>query len=101
MAAQENVERMRVLLHQVVCELVDRPDEVKITSTLSDAQGVAIFSVKVGEGGEVGKVIGKRGRNADALRVIFESIATKYNQRAILDIADSHSHHRSRNHAAG
>jgi hypothetical protein len=46
-----------------------------------------VLTVRTGPG-EVGKVIGKRGKNAQAIRILMEAIAAKYKQRVVLEIAD-------------
>lgn len=104
-SSEEHAERMRSLLETIVHELVDLPDDVSVHVTLSEGGAVCALTVKFTEAGksEVGKVIGKKGRNADAMRALLESVATKFRMRTMLDIADSHSgqRQRRRHHAAG
>jgi len=46
-----------------------------------------IFKLKVGEQ-DVGKVIGRKGRTAQAMRTLLSAVAAKEGKRAILEIAD-------------
>ena len=80
------VEKLRVLLQTMVCELVDQPAAVVVVATPSDGRTV-ILTVRTASG-ELGKVIGKQGRNARALRVLLEATAAKYKHRAVLEIED-------------
>jgi predicted RNA-binding protein YlqC (UPF0109 family) len=90
---------MRTLLLAMVCELVDQPEDAQVIYTLSDGDGVCALTVKTAAG-EVGKVIGKKGRNAEAMRTLLESVAAKFRLRVVLDIADSKASRR-RERAAG
>jgi len=66
--------------------LVDKPEEVNVTlETLDD--GTLNYQIKVASE-DVGKVIGKKGRIANALRVIIKAAATKENKRARVQILD-------------
>lgn len=83
----ESAERLRALLASITKEMVDRPDGVHVTTSLSDGGGTVVLTVRTADG-EVGKVIGKQGRNAQALRVLLEAVAAKYRQRVVLEIDD-------------
>jgi predicted RNA-binding protein YlqC (UPF0109 family) len=83
----DSVDNLRNLLETMVRELVDEPDGVRISVTASEGGNCVALSVKTAEG-EVGKVIGKSGRNARALRTIVEAAAAKYRLRIMLDIED-------------
>lgn len=66
--------------------LVDKPEEVNVTlETLDD--GTLNYQIKVASE-DVGKVIGKKGRIANALRVIIKAAATKEKKRARVQILD-------------
>ena len=52
---------MRDLLEGMIKAIVDKPDEVSLD--LNEGENTVIYELKVGEG-DVGKVIGKKGRNA-------------------------------------
>ena len=87
-------DRMNLLLTETVKELVDLPESVQTHHTLSEGGNTLILTVRTAQG-EMGKVIGKSGKNAQALRTLFEAIAAKYRLRVVLEIADSR---RRRNH---
>ena len=78
---------MRELLRGLVEELVDNPKGVEVSETISDGGNTIVLTVRTGNG-DMGKVIGKQGRNAQALRTLFEAIAAKHKQRVVLEIAD-------------
>jgi len=66
--------------------LVDKPEEVNVTlETLED--GILNYQLKVASE-DVGKVIGKKGRIANALRVIIKAAAMKESKKARLQILD-------------
>jgi len=66
--------------------LVDKPEEVNVTlETLED--GTLNYQLKVASE-DVGKVIGKKGRIANALRVIIKAAAMKESKKARVQILD-------------
>ena len=71
------------LLHRIVVALVDSPDEVQVKST--DSEQGTTFLVTVAPT-DVGKVIGKGGRNAQALRSLLSAFGMKLRARYTLDI---------------
>ncbi len=76
---------MKEFIDYIAKHLVDNPDNVVIEFEEKDNK--VIFKLKVGES-EVGKVIGRRGRSAQAMRVLLSAIAAKEGKRAILEILD-------------
>ena len=66
--------------------LVDKPEEVNVTLETQE-DGTLNYQIKVASE-DVGKVIGKKGRIANALRVIIKAAATKENKRARVQILD-------------
>ena len=77
---------MKELLMEMVKALVDKPDEVNITIT--ESENTQIFELRVGEG-DVGKVIGKHGRNVGAIRTLLSAATAKEGgKRAILEIIE-------------
>jgi len=77
---------VKELLEYMVKELVDNPDEVKITEENEDDRTV-IFKLKVAED-DLGKVIGKKGRTANALRVVMRAASAKRGKSSIVKILD-------------
>jgi hypothetical protein len=85
LSTQEFGERGAEYLSNIVKGLVDQPEKVSIEPNVGGS--TVVFFLKVGKG-EAGKVIGKRGRTAEALRTLLMAHATKCNSRAILEIED-------------
>ena len=77
---------MKELLEYMVKELVDNPDEVEITEENEDDKTV-IFKLNVSEN-DLGKVIGKKGRTANAIRVIMRAASAKRGKSSIVKILD-------------
>ena len=75
---------MRDVVDVLVRALVDRPDEVDVMEQ-PGRPGTVHIKVTVGQG-EMGKVIGKHGRIANAIRTIANAAAAQHNLRAIVDI---------------
>ena len=63
------------LLQHVVSSIVERPDEVEIEAS-EDGDETIRFDVRVGDG-DMGRVIGKRGRTAHAIRALVRAAAAK------------------------
>ncbi len=76
---------MRDFLEFIARNLVDNPDKVKIELVEKDSK--AIFTLSVSEQ-DVGKVIGRKGRTAQAMRTLLAAVAAKEGKRAILEIND-------------
>ena len=65
--------------------LVDTPDVVRVSETVH--RGTTLVELTVADG-DVGKVIGRQGRIADALRTIVAATAHLHGTRAALEIRD-------------
>ena len=74
---------MRELIEFVAQNLVSKPDEVKVEEVDSGRQTVVELTVARAD---VGKVIGKQGRTARALRSLLKVAAAKQGKRASLEI---------------
>ena len=73
-------------LIETVCEfLVDYPDDVKVTQI--DGEQTSIFELSV-NASDLGKVIGKRGRTAEAIRTILFAAGMKQKRRFNLEIIE-------------
>ncbi len=77
---------MKELLEYMVKELVDSPDEVQITEE-EEGDKTIIFKLKVSEN-DLGKVIGKKGRTANAIRVVMRAASAKRGKSSIVKIID-------------
>jgi predicted RNA-binding protein YlqC (UPF0109 family) len=73
------------LIRSIVEHLVDCPDEIDIHEV--DGNQVRILEVKVARE-DVGKIIGRQGKTADAIRTIIAAISGKEKKRTILQIVD-------------
>jgi predicted RNA-binding protein YlqC (UPF0109 family) len=76
---------LKDLLEYLAKALVDSPDEVHVEATETDTTVVLELSVAKDD---VGKVIGKQGRIARALRTIVKASAVRDGMRAIVEIID-------------
>jgi uncharacterized protein len=76
---------MRELVEFLAKSLVDEPDEVDIHTFERDQQTIIELSVAQPD---LGKVIGRQGRTARALRTIVNAAAQKSRRRYTLDIVD-------------
>ena len=74
---------MTKLVEAIAKSLVDRPENVEVTET-STRQGTVI-QLKV-DPDDMGKVIGKQGRIAKALRVVVKAAATRENKKVTVEI---------------
>ncbi|MFH1263814.1 MAG: KH domain-containing protein [Pseudomonadota bacterium] len=76
---------MRELLEFVVRKLVDHPDDVNISEVAGEQ--TCVFELRVHKE-DLGKVIGKQGRTARALRTVLSAASVKENKRVMLEIID-------------
>ncbi len=76
---------MKELIHYIVTALVDHPDEVQVKETEQD--DTIVVELKVAKG-DLGKVIGKQGRTARAMRSLLSAAAGKINKRSRLEIME-------------
>ncbi len=77
---------MRELLEYLVRALVDKPDEVRVEEFEED-DGTLVFELTVDDDDD-GRVIGRGGRTAQALRTVVKAAAVKDNRRVLLDIVE-------------
>ena len=76
---------MKDLIKEIVLALVDQPDEVSVTEIVGE--NTTVLELKVAKT-DMGKVIGKQGRNAQALRTILSAASGKTRKRHILEIVE-------------
>ena len=77
---------MKDLISDIVKALVDQPEEVSVSEVEGDNTVVQELSVAKGD---MGKVIGKQGRNAQAIRTILSAAAGKLGKRYVLEILEA------------
>ena len=76
---------MQEFLEFIARHLVDHPDLVGLECVVRDDK--VICTLKVAEA-DIGKVIGRKGRTAQAMRVLLAAVAAREGKRAILEIAE-------------
>ncbi len=77
---------LKELLAVLAKSLVEQPDEVKIEEKTS-ADGSLLLELRVAPS-DMGKVIGRQGRIAKAIRAVMKAAATKENIKVTVDIVD-------------
>jgi predicted RNA-binding protein YlqC (UPF0109 family) len=76
---------MRELVERIAKALVDQPEEVSVEEL--DEDGSTVLELRVAAG-DLGKVIGKQGRTARALRTLLGSAGRKHGKRFVLEILE-------------
>ena len=80
-----NENPLRSVIEVVVRALVDQPEAVKVTE--SERRGMTVLELSTAPS-DMGKIIGRQGRTAAALRTLLAVTAEKHGKRAQLDIRD-------------
>ena len=83
--ADGGVSPLRAVVEVIVRGLVDNPGSVKVTET--ERRGMTVLELSTAPG-DMGKIIGRQGRTAAALRMMVALTAEKHGKRAQLDIKD-------------
>lgn len=76
---------MQELLKIIVQGLVEQPDAVSVTMDEPREDGSVVYHLHVAEA-DMGRVIGKQGRIAKAIRVVMRAAATRSNEKVIVEI---------------
>lgn len=76
---------LRTVVEVIARALVDKPDSVRVTDT--ERRGMTVLELTTAPG-DMGKIIGRQGRTAAALRTLVALTAEKHGKRAQLDIRD-------------
>ncbi|MCF0131420.1 MAG: KH domain-containing protein [Pseudobutyrivibrio sp.] len=77
---------MKELVEVIAKSLVDNPDEVYVSEKEDDK--AVVVELKVAPS-DMGKVIGKQGRIAKAIRAVVKAAASKVDKKVIVDIVDA------------
>lgn len=76
---------MKDLIAYIAKALVDKPEEVVVTEI--QGEQTSVLELRVAKE-DLGKVIGKQGRTARAMRTILSAASTKINKRSVLEILE-------------
>jgi uncharacterized protein len=76
---------MKEFIEFIAKKLVDNPDAVDVS--FIEGKNTAIIELRVAPE-DVGKVIGKSGRTANALRTLLSAVASRQNQKIVLEIIE-------------
>lgn len=74
---------MKELIEYIARSLVDHPEQVKVTQV--EGEQSIIFELQVAQD-DMGKIIGKEGRIANAIRTLLKVAAAREGKRAVLEI---------------
>lgn len=76
---------LKEAVERIAKALVDHPDEVFVTEI--DSDGATVVELRVASG-DLGKVIGKQGRTARAMRTLLKAASMKFRRRFVLEILE-------------
>jgi uncharacterized protein len=76
---------MKELIKNIAQSLVDNPDKVEVNEVIGGQTSVVELRVAKED---LGKVIGKQGRTAQAIRLILSAASAKLHKRAVLEIIE-------------
>ena len=76
---------MKALVEYVARSLVDHPDEVQVNEI--EGEQTSVLELRVAKD-DLGKVIGRQGRTARAIRTILGAASVRANKRAVLEILE-------------
>ena len=76
---------MKDLIMHLAKELVDKPEEVVVTEIKGEQ--ITVIELKVAKE-DIGKIIGRQGRTAHAIRTILSAASAKIKKRSILEILE-------------
>jgi len=76
---------MKDLIAYIAKALVDKPEEVSVTEL--EGEQTSVIELRVAKE-DLGKIIGKQGRTARAIRTILGAASTKIKKRSVLEILE-------------
>ncbi|MEJ2235403.1 MAG: KH domain-containing protein [Syntrophobacterales bacterium] len=76
---------LKELIEMIAKALVDYPEQVEVTEL--EGEQTSVIELRVAKE-DLGKVIGKQGRTARAMRTILSAASTKIRKRAVLEIIE-------------
>ena len=85
MLSRTEAHRVKELVESIAKALVDNPDQVQVRAI--EGEQLTVFELRV-NASDLGKVIGRQGRTAQAIRTILIAVGTKLRKRFTLEILD-------------
>jgi predicted RNA-binding protein YlqC (UPF0109 family) len=82
--AMEDIQ-VKELVEVIAKALAEYPEDIKVTEI--SGQQISVIELRAAKD-DLGKIIGKEGRNAHALRTLVNAAATKLRKRAVLEILE-------------
>ncbi|MBA4728809.1 MAG: KH domain-containing protein [Deltaproteobacteria bacterium TMED126] len=79
------MDKVSDLIKLIVSSLVDSPDDIEITEVAGDS--TTVYELRVAKD-DLGKIIGKQGKTAKAIRTLLGAAAAKDKRRAVLEIIE-------------
>ena len=79
------MDKVGELIKLIASSLVDKPEQVEIQEVTGDS--TTVYELKVAQE-DLGKIIGKQGKTAKAMRVLLGAAAAKEKRRAVLEIIE-------------
>ena len=76
---------MTELLKTIVASLVEEPDKIEITVDEPNEEGIVVYHLHVAEN-DMGRVIGKQGRIAKAIRIVMRTAANRRDEKIMVEI---------------
>jgi predicted RNA-binding protein YlqC (UPF0109 family) len=76
---------MKELIRRIAESLVDQPDRISVTEKVSET--TIFYELEVTRS-DIGKIIGKHGKNINAIRTILKAIAGKTRKQILLELAE-------------
>ncbi len=76
---------MEELLKSLATGLVDEPDKIEVSVDEPNEEGVIVYHLHVAAD-DMGRVIGKQGRIAKAIRVVMRAVANRKNEKIMVEI---------------
>jgi len=76
---------MKEFIEFIAKNLVDNPDDVKVTEV--EGERTTVYELRVGTS-DLGKVIGKKGQTAKSIRTLLGAASAKLGKRAVLEILE-------------
>jgi predicted RNA-binding protein YlqC (UPF0109 family) len=85
MAESGSADNVKELVEHIAKALVDQPEQVRVSEVRGDNTSVIELTVAKGD---MGKIIGKQGRTAIAIRTLLSNISMKVGKRFVLEIIE-------------